>query len=119
MAALRTPQLTQPPAVTAAYAASVRSLIAVIITLNEQVKVMQGEVEAVFGRHPDAEIYLSQPGLGSTSAPGSWASSVTTRTCYASGKARKNYAATSPLTRASGKKSSSPASSAMTVSPTR
>jgi transposase len=32
-------------------------------TLNEQIKVMEGQVEAHFGRHPDAEIYLSQPGL--------------------------------------------------------
>jgi transposase len=43
---------------------AVRSLIAVITTLNEQVKTLQGQVEADFGRHPDAEIYLSQPGLG-------------------------------------------------------
>ena len=49
---------------TAAYAATVRSLIAVIATLNEQVKRLQGQVEAHFGQHPDAEIYLSQPGLG-------------------------------------------------------
>ena len=66
MAALRSPQLGQPPAITAAYAATVRSLIAVITTLNEQVKALQGQVEADFGLHPDAEIYLSQrPGLGS------------------------------------------------------
>jgi hypothetical protein len=40
LAALRSPQLGQPPAVTAAYAAAVRSLIAVITVLNEQVKVL-------------------------------------------------------------------------------
>src|SRR6266498_5426974 len=64
LAALRSGQLRQPPAVTAAYAVTVRSLIAVISTLNEQVKALEGQVEAYFGRHPDAEIYLSQPGLG-------------------------------------------------------
>jgi transposase len=53
-----------PPALTAAYAATLRSLIAVITTLNEQVTSLQGQVEAHFGQHPDAEIYLSQPGLG-------------------------------------------------------
>src|SRR5215472_973861 len=37
VAVLRSPQLRQPPALTAAYAATVRSLIAVITTLNEQV----------------------------------------------------------------------------------
>jgi hypothetical protein len=40
LAALRSPQLGQPSALTAAYAASVRALIAVITTLNEQVKVL-------------------------------------------------------------------------------
>jgi hypothetical protein len=47
-----------------AYAASVRALVAVLVTLNEQVAILQGQVEAHFGRHPDAEIMLSQPGLG-------------------------------------------------------
>ena len=64
LAALRSPQLGQPPAVTAAYAATVRSLIAVITVLNEQVKALQGQVEEHFGQHPDAEIYRSQPGMG-------------------------------------------------------
>jgi len=64
LAALRSPQLGQPPALTAAYAATVRSLTAVIATLNEQVASLQGQVEAHFGQHPDAEIYRSQPGLG-------------------------------------------------------
>jgi transposase len=64
LAALRSAQLGQPPALTAAYAATVRALIAVITTLNDQVKALQGQVEADFGRHPDAEIYQSQPGLG-------------------------------------------------------
>jgi hypothetical protein len=104
MAALRGPQLGQPPAVTAAYAVTVRSLIAVITTLDEQVKALQGEVEAVFGRHPDAEIYLSQPGLGSILGARVLGEFGDDPHRYASGKARKNYAGTSPVTRASGKK---------------
>jgi len=63
LAALRGEHLGQPPALTAAYAATIRSLIAVITALNEQVKALQGQVEENFGRHPDAEIYQSQPGL--------------------------------------------------------
>ena len=104
MAALRSPQLGQPPAITAAYAATVRSLIAMITTLNEQVKALQGQVEADFGRHPDAEIYLSQPGLGSVLGARVLGEFGDDPGRYASGKARKNYAATSPITRASGKK---------------
>jgi len=104
MAALRSAQLGQPPAVAAAYAATVRSLIAVITTLNEQVKTLQGEVEADFGRHPDAEIYLSQPGLGPVLGARVLGEFGDDPDRYASGKARKNYASTSPITRASGKK---------------
>jgi transposase len=63
-AVLRAEHLGQPAVVTATYAASVRALVAVLGTLNEQVKILQGEVEAHFGEHPDAEVILSQPGLG-------------------------------------------------------
>jgi transposase len=106
MAALRGAQLGQPPAITAAYAATVRSLIAVVTVLNEQVKVLESEVEAVFGRHPDAEIYLSQPGLGPVLGARVLGEFGDDPDRYASGKARKNYAGTSPVTRASGKKKS-------------
>jgi hypothetical protein len=63
-AALHAPQLTQPTQVTAASAAVVRALTAVIATLNQQIAALQGQVEAHFLVHPDAEIVLSQPGLG-------------------------------------------------------
>jgi transposase len=104
LAALRTGQLGQPEAVTAAYAVTARSLIAVITVLNEQVKALESQVEANFGRHPDAEIYRSQPGLGSVLGARVLGEFGDDPHRYASGKARKNYAATSPLTRASGKK---------------
>ena len=104
LAALRSAQLGQPPAVTAAYAATVRALIAVIITLNEQVETLQGQVETDFGQHPDAEIYLSQPGLGSILGARVLAEFGDDPHRYRDGKARRNYAATSPITRASGKR---------------
>ena len=104
LAALRSQQLGQPPAVTAAYAATVRSLIAVIAVLNEQVKALQGQVEENFGRHPDAEIYRSQPGIGAVLGARVLGEFGDDPHRYADGKARKNYAATSPITRASGKK---------------
>ena len=104
LAALRSEQLGQPPAVTAAYAVTARSLIAVIATLNEQVKVLEEQVMAHFGRHPDAEVYLSQPGLGLILGARVLGEFGDDPHRYASGKARKNYAATSPITRASGKK---------------
>jgi Transposase/Transposase IS116/IS110/IS902 family len=104
LAALRSPQLGQPPALTAAYAATVRSLVAVITALNEQVNSLQGQVEAHFGQHPDAEAYLSQPGLGAITGARVLAEFGDDPRRYASAKARRNYAGTSPITRASGKK---------------
>jgi transposase len=104
MAALRSEQLRQPAPVTAAYAATVRALITVITALNGQVEVLQGQVEAHFGQHPDAEIYLSQPGLGHVLGARVLAEFGDDPRRYADGKARRNYAGTSPITRASGKK---------------
>jgi transposase len=104
LAALRGEQLSQPEALTAAYAATVQSLIAVITVVDEQVKTLQGQVEEHFGRHPDAEIILSQPGLGPVLGARVLAEFGDDPRRYRDGKARRNYAATSPITRASGKK---------------
>jgi transposase len=103
-AVLRGQHLGQPAVIAAAYAVSVRALVAVLGTLNEQVAILQGQVEAHFGRHPDAEIILSQPGLGPILGARVLAEFGDDRDRYISAKARKNYAATSPITRASGKK---------------
>jgi transposase len=101
--ALRAEQLGQPPAVAAAYAATVRSQVAVLVTLNAEIATMQGEVEAHFGQHPAAEIYLSQPGLGVILGARVLAEFGDDPDRYADAKARKNYAGTSPITRQSGK----------------
>jgi transposase len=104
LAALRSEQLAQPAALAAAYAATVRSLLAVIAVLNEQVKALEAQVREHFGRHPDAEVYLSQPGMGAILGARVLAEFGDDPHRYADGKARRNYAATSPITRASGKK---------------
>jgi transposase len=102
--ALRTEHLGRPGVVTAAYAASTRALAAVLTALNAQVAAMRKEVEAYFGQHPAAEIILSQPGLGPILGARVLAEFGDDPDRYASAKARKNYAGTSPITRASGKK---------------
>ena len=101
---LRAPELRQPPALQNAYAAVVASEVAIIGALNTQIDRLGAVVAEHFGRHRDAEIYASLPGLGAIlgarvlgefgDAPGQ----------YADAKARKNYAGTSPITRASGTK---------------
>jgi Transposase IS116/IS110/IS902 family len=82
----------------------VRSLTAVITALNEQVASLQEQVEAHFGRHPDAEIYRSQPGIGAITGARVPGESGDDPHRYATAKNRGNYAGTSPITRASGKK---------------
>ncbi|MGF7236567.1 MAG: IS110 family transposase, partial [Frankia sp.] len=103
-AALRAEQLPQPAAVTAAYAATVRAQIALITTLNGEIDSLAEAVGAHFGRHPDREIYLSQPGLGPVLAARVLAEFGDDPHRYADARSRKNYAGTSPITRASGKK---------------
>jgi len=103
-AALATQQLRQPELVAGAYAATVRAQVAILTVLNTQIKTMQGQVEAHFGRHPDAEIYRSQPGLGTPLGARVLAEFGDDKHRYATAKARKNAAGTSPITRQSGKK---------------
>jgi hypothetical protein len=52
MRSSRSEQLGLPAAVTAAYAATARSLIAVIVTLNEQIKTLGELVGDTFWRAP-------------------------------------------------------------------
>ena len=104
VAVLRSPQLGQPPAVAAAYAAVVRSLVRMITAASEEAAVMEEQVSECFGRARDAEVLLSQPGLGKVLAARVLGEFGDDPQRYASAKARKNYAATSPVTRASGKK---------------
>ena len=101
--ALRAPQLAQPAAVTAAYAAAVQAAAAVLTTLNEQIRRLGAQVEAHFLQHPDAEIYLSQPSIGPVNGARALGEFGDAPGRYASAKARKNYAGSSPITRASGR----------------
>jgi len=102
VAALRTEQLPARPGVTDAYAAAVSALIAVTSEMVRQIAVLEEQVKAGFGRHPDAEIYLSQPGLGPILAARVLAEFGDDPHRYADARARKNYSGMSPITKASG-----------------
>src|SRR3954452_3011204 len=97
-------QLRRSAPVEAAYAAIVASQATIVATLNAQIEAMAAVVETHFGRHPDAEIYTSQPGLGVVLAARVLGEFGDDPHRYTDAKARKNYAGTSPITRASGKK---------------
>lgn len=101
---MRAAHLGQPEIVVAAYAATVRSTIAILAVLNEQIAAMAKQVQTHFGQHPAAEIILSQPGLGPILGARVLAEFGDADDRYVTAKTRKNYAGTSPITRASGKK---------------
>ncbi|SQD95470.1 transposase [Parafrankia sp. Ea1.12] len=97
-------QLPVRPATAAAYGAVVRAQVGLIGTLTTEIGRLGAQVDAHFGQHPDAEVLLSQPGLGPVLAARVLAEFGDDPDRYADAKARKNYAGTSPVTRASGKK---------------
>jgi hypothetical protein len=101
-AVLRAPALRQPPPIEAAYAVIVASAARLIAQLNTQIAELQAVVAEGFGRHPDADIVTSQPGLGPILGARVLAEFGDDHARYADAKARKNYAGTSPITRASG-----------------
>jgi transposase len=101
---LRAPALRQPPLVEAAYASIVTSLVPLIGLLNSQITALEGQVGEHFGRHPDAEIITSQPGLGMVLGARVLAEFGDDPRRYADARARKNYSGQSPITRASGVK---------------
>ena len=103
-AALRGEHMRQPQPLAEAYAATVSSLTVIIAALNGEIATMERRVTACFRRHPHAAIYLSQPGLGEILGARQLGEFGDDPHRYASAKARKNYAATSPVTRQSGKK---------------
>ena len=88
----------------AAYAVSVSALVKVITELVAQTAVLEQQVKQGFGRHSDAETYLSQPGLGPVLRARVLAEFGDDPHRYLAARARKNYAGTSPITKTSGKK---------------
>jgi transposase len=99
---LRGPQLEQPPLIADAFGVAVRAYVAVLASSVTQLRVLEGQLEASFGQHPAAEIVLSQPGLGTVLGARVLAEFGDDPHRYATPKARKNYAGTAPITRASG-----------------
>jgi transposase len=101
---LRTEQLAAPAAVTAAFGASTRATVGIIAELNHQIAELEAELATHFEAHPDADIYLSLPGLGVILGARVLGEFGDDPNRYTTAKCRKNYAGTSPLTIASGRK---------------
>ena len=104
-ALLRAPQLELPqPRVVAAYSDEVASLVRRLLQARAEVAELEKQLAAAFRGHPDAEIYLSLPGLAYVLGARVMGESGDDPTRYANARARRNYAGNAPITRASGKK---------------
>jgi transposase len=101
--ALRSEQLEASPIVADAMGASVAALVAVTNELVTQIKQLEAELGDRFEQHPDAKIIRSLPGLGMILGARALGEFGDDPNRFVDAKSRKNYASTSPITRASGK----------------
>lgn len=101
--ALRSSQLEAPALLARAYGDVVRSAVRIVAEMTAQIETLATQLEASFEEHPDAEILRSLPGLGSVLGARVLAEFGDDPIRYVDPKARKNYAGTSPITKASGR----------------
>ncbi len=102
-AALRAAQPAAPPLVAEAMGAAVSALVRVIIVCNRQIGELEAQLADRFEQHPDAKVIRSLPGLGMVLGARVLGEFGDDPNRYADAKSRKNYAGTSPITKASGK----------------
>ncbi len=103
-AALRSEQLAAPAPIAAAFGATTRATIGIVAELNRQIAELETSLAEHFETHPDADIYRSLPGLGVVLGARVLGEFGDDPNRYTDAKSRRNYAGTSPLTVASGKK---------------
>ena len=102
--AVRADQLEAPAAVSSAFGVTTRAVVAQVAEVNRQIAELEAALEASFEQHPDAAIYRSMPGLGVVLGARVLGEFGDDPDRYESAKSRRNYAGTSPLTVASGRK---------------
>jgi transposase len=102
--ALQAEQLAAPALLADAFGASVAAIVGVLTSLSAQIDSLHATLSKHFEQHPDAEILRSLPGLGIVLGARVLGEFGDDPNRYADAKARKNYAGTAPITRASGKR---------------
>jgi hypothetical protein len=102
-AALRAEQLHERPKVELAYGKIASSHVALIHVYNAEIADLEVALAEDFKQHPDAKIIRSLPGIGIVLGARVLGEFGDNPNRYANAKSRRNYAGTSPVTRASGK----------------
>ncbi len=103
-AALRAPQLAGSAVIATVMGATVSASVAVIVAMNAQIALLGDQIASNFDAHPDALVIQSQPGLGTILGARVLGEFGDEPNRYEDAKSRKNYAGSSPITRASGTK---------------
>jgi transposase len=98
----RSEQLGTPEVIESAHGLITRSAMVLITTFNAQIAELEAALSEHFEQHPDAKVVLSLPGLGTVLGARVLGEFGDDRTRFSDPKSRKNYAGTSPVTKASG-----------------
>jgi transposase len=99
---LRSRHLATAPKLEEGFGTAATAILEVIATIDTQIGELETAVAEAFHTHPDAAIYLSMPGLADVLGARILGEFGDDPNRYATAKCRRNYAGTSPLTRASG-----------------
>ncbi len=102
-AALRAEQLQAAVVLSEAYGAVARSALRLVAAYNDEIAALAVALSVHFEQHPDAELIRSLPGLGMVLGARALGEFGDDPNRYANAKSRKNYAGSSPITRASGR----------------
>ena len=102
-AALREEQLRERPQVELAYGTITSAHVAMIRAYSAEIASLEAALASDFEQHPDAKIIRSLPGLGMVLGARVLGEFGDDPNRYADAKSRRNYAGTSPVTKASGK----------------
>jgi Transposase/Transposase IS116/IS110/IS902 family len=101
--ALREEQLRERPQVELAYGTITSAHVAMIRAYGKEIATLEATLASDFEQHPDAKIIRSLPGLGMVLGARVLGEFGDDPNRYADAKSRRNYAGTSPITKASGK----------------
>ena len=96
-------QLRAPDAVEKAMGSHTTAMVAIATELTRQIDRLEHELDELLDTHPHAVIARSIPGLGTKLAARVLGEFGDAPTRLADARARKNYAGTSPITKASGR----------------
>lgn len=96
-------QLRQTPPVEQAMGTAAAALVVALRGADQAVRDLQTALEPSFEQHPDAEIIDSLPGLGLILGARVLSEFGDDRARFTDAASRRNYAGTSPITRASGR----------------